>query len=294
MSEEQKHKIDDRLSRKWKKNLKFFHVLFVGISLGSLTGILSLNLVPDRNMGLLAAASVLLENIFIWTISLAILTGITFSFFAGRGIIKSTWIIWKWIGSITILILYMFFMSPYAAGIAASLDVSGKISGVNGSQVSGLIISVLVTCGVMLFLFYISFVKPWGHRSKDPITESAKIRLSFFSLAAVLTLYTSYMLYYFHNIRSQQFTNRSWMTEAGDYKGSIDCAGSRYDIQIHVDSDGKRDIAIESNHDSIYFTFASLLKYRLEDSDNFPVDTVSGATTTSICILRAVDTTFQQ
>ncbi len=288
MNEEQAMRIDDRLSRGWKKNLKFLHVFVAGISLGSLVSVLALLLPGSRQDGLVAASHVLIESVFVWSLSLSIVTGFLFSFFAGRGVVKSTWIICKWIGSFLVLAIYMFFVSPFAAGIAARWNVFHVLAYTDESVMSTLLLATSAVSLIYLFLFYISFKKPWGHRSTDPLTESPRVRLVLFILSALLGGYTIVMIFYFHSLRSEILPTLRWPESPGEYQGTIECAAARYDVRFVVNQDGVRNIQISSSRTSIYFEYAKLLKERLEKAEAFPVDAVTGATTTSVCILKSV------
>lgn len=284
-------KIDDVLSRANKKNLKFLHVLFAGGLAGSLASI------PVLLMGdgsIFAAAHPIVESVFSFSLYGLLVTGFLFSMYTGRGFIRSTWIIWKWGFSFLLLFVLLLFISPDASGLSAYAKGELWNDPVLVGLRTRLLYVTLALIPSVIFIYYISFKKPWKTRPTDPIAENPKWRKLLVALATGFVLLAVFQVLTLESIRRDlpEPADLSSLPD-GEYSGEFPCAGAIYGAALSKGEDGIQ-IQLSSNHGSVYYSYASMVIPRIEREMRLPVDGITGATTTSSCIQKAVEAAIRK
>ncbi len=281
--------------------LKTLHIASAGVWLGALTSIVLLHFLGPASsearerFGLDLAAYQIHEQLLFWAFVITLCTGLLFSLFTKWGFFVHYWLIAKWALALCLFALTLWFQSPALSGVVALSDAG--LSEFNGqsyqayrSQSSTLALSQLA---IVVFIFGISTLKPWGRRqsqqgivSKQPfprvwllggVGTAAAVGIAL-SVFGYLNLRT------YRNLAIED-VNIATLKD-GLYQGSADC-GFEYQLELGV-RDGRLSTArVLRNRDAHYARIAEAVLTRVERRQSLQVDAITGATTTSKCLLRA-------
>lgn len=281
-----------------KQILLALHLILVSAWFGSLITILILHLIratdyQSADFYLIDRMIFIIFDKLIMNISIGVaLSGLIFSMFTKWGFFKFYWITVKWIAISILAILLMFGASPVTNGMAAISDIlRTKCSG-NPDYIyysKQMLNYTLIQILVLIAIIYLSVTKPWGAR-KQRFTVKRKILLSLGSLIGLLLLLSGIMQY-----QQLTFFRNLPVTEAnlenipdGDYQANVDY-GFDYQVMVKVQNHVIIDIAILKNRNSIYAQLAELVRQRILDEQRVDVAAVTGATTTSKVLIKAVE-----
>ena len=286
------------LNIRWKKLLLSFHVIFACIWIGCLFSITILLLYktnffnPAEFEIVDKIIFIIHDKIIINSSLLMALTGLLFSTFTQWGFIKYWWIIIKWIGIITLAILIMFFSAPSVNGMAALSNVYNspitnfsEYSVYNSDAILYFIIQVLS----LIIIVFISVFKPWGQRQiKNKISRKLLIMIVvtiiLFTAAGAVIQYLQLNFYRNLIIDKVELTN----LQDGDYYGSTE-SDFEYKVKVKIINGTITDIEILNNRNSLYAKLAENIKFKIINSQQNNVDVVTGASTTSKILMKAVE-----
>lgn len=288
----------EKTARRW---LRVIHIIFIAGLTGGLASILFINFLTDLDVSQLFVANFSIYQIFNTVVTFSfygvVATGIVYSVFTHWGLTKHWWIIGKWTGTVALFLLVWIWLGPSINGMVALTDV-----GLNTpeqvefyNQYSrGLVPSILLALLIISILVSITIFRPWGQRKqKYELRRSLIVGLTALGVILGVTLgvlgYCDLESYRNMDISSPDLSR----IPDGDYLGSVNYAGFDYSVQVLVREKQIADIDVKQNRDSPYALFAEGVLPRILEKQTPNVDGITGATTTSKCLMKAVEVALE-
>lgn len=288
-----------RLKGRYLSLLKTLHLLFMTSFFGGLTASLVI-LVSKPPAGLdlsLAGADIMLYRINTYIVYFSFfgltITAILYGYLSNWGISRHRWIIIKWILLFVIAGVYIVAFKPSINGIAA-LSSGGQASGEETALYEALVRksvlnNVVLVC-LLVIIFFISTLKPFGRRNSDFLAEN---RIARISLIAVIILSTGFFILGWMNVnrlRTLPIGNPDLsMKPDGVYHGEFSDGSGVYHVNVEIEHHRISNVTLETDRNSEYVHYARPVIARVLKAQSLKVDAITGATTTSKCILKAVE-----
>lgn len=282
------------VTQRW---LKVVHVLSAGVWLGALTSVVWLftGIQPagqDRaRFGIDLAVYHVHETVLFWAFVATLTTGLIFSLFTRWGFFEHHWLTAKWIFSLGLFALTLWVQSPAVSGMVALSDAGlQQIHGQSYAAYRATCLAVAVAqLAVVVCVFALSVVKPWGRR-KRKIQVNRKVLLWAMGTGSALAVMAAVAGYL--NLQTYRTLAVSDISAAavadGEHSGVADC-GFVYRVTVVTRERRIEAIRVVANRDAHYAKIAEAVLQRIVQRQNANVDTITGATTTSRCLMRAVD-----
>jgi uncharacterized protein with FMN-binding domain len=287
------------LSKSGKKILLSLHIVLVSIWLGS---ILSIILMQLAKHSLLTATDffvvdrlifILFDSVIMNISIIVVITGLLFSMFTNWGFFKFYWIITKWLTILFLAIIIMFFASPCINGMASLSDVFSQECVSQPEYLKfeqGTIIYTYFQLFLIVAVIFLSVFKPWGTRKQKFKINRKIIILSGLMIGFLLTI-SSVMQYsqlvHYRNLPIIEINLSN--IDDGDFIGKVNY-GFEYEVMVHVKNHIIENIEIIKNRDSFYARLAEGIKHKILREQKINIDAVTGATTTSKILMKAVET----
>ena len=286
------------LSSSGQKILKGFHLTLAAITLGGLLSMFALFLLkasnPEMDQFPLDKGIYFLNNSVVYYSVLGnIFTALTYALYTKWGFFKFDWIIVKWALLIVLAVFFMVWFIPTINGMTSLSDARLHLGGSSEdyqSLVSKGFFRCFVLIGIFVAIFFISTIKPWGKRKEDLISNLKRLRVMLISLTLLFAAFGIMGNINLNKLRNMPIENSDLSgMEDGMYEGDFVGGGGTYTVKISI-KDGQM-MAIESNNDreSTYEIFSKPVTDRILERQNANVDGITGATTTSKCIMKAVE-----
>ena len=268
--------------------LKGVHLSCAALNLGGTAGLLGILLVVGKT----PQASALLLVLFDWLVAPAYYgllgTGIIYSLFTSWGFARFYWIVLKWLLALALFVATTFVLAPALTGTGA---YAGAVAG--NAQFAIYRTSAIGWTGVSLVvLFVIVFVstlKPWGRIEREwQLSRQLQLLLVIGTagMAAGMGVYN-------HLLLSER---RRLPIASADFRKLRDgkhLGVARFEfpyaVELEVRSGRLVAARMRANRDSEYARFAEQVLERVVQAQSLQVDAVSGATTTSVAILKAAE-----
>ncbi len=297
-------KIAFLLSAKTQRILKWIHITCVAFSTGGLLSILILQILKrqlgaDENLFLIDLSVFHIFNTAVnYSFYGIIFTGLLYSLFTKWGFVKHYWIIFKWIAVLILFVMIWIWVGPAINGSAALADGKFFFEGARSQYLDyshqGLLFN---TVGMVVFfvLILVSVIKPWGQRKpllqiKRKATLIIVATLTVFALLSLSMQSISLSRYRSMRIADSDLSK----LRDGIYFGRSTMGGFTYRVEVEVTNHKIENIKILSNRESPYARFAEGVIPRIKRKNNANVDTITGATTTSKCLMKAVENALEQ
>jgi uncharacterized protein with FMN-binding domain len=286
------------LSLPGKKILLSIHILLIAFWIGTVVSMLLLILFKHSAFSTFQINTVdkivfTLFDTIIMTVSIAVaITALIFSTFTNWGFLQFYWITTKWLLLIILAILITFFASPVVNGMASLSDVF-KERVIDHLQYKlfeqRTLLYTAIQLPLLAFLVFISTFKPWGKRNTKRIVNrkiviSLSLIIGLILITNVILQYTQ--LNYYRNLPVNEINLES--LDDGSYIGEVDYAYT-YKVKVSVEDHKIKDIKFIQNRDSHYARLAEGIKYKIINEQKINIDAVTGATTTSQIMLKAVE-----
>lgn len=279
--------------------LKTIHLLFIVIYFGGLTAIMVI--LALKSAGNLISNSVeadiiiyRLNNFLIYYSFLGLtITAIIYGLFSNWGILRYRWIILKWILLFTVAGIYIIVFSPSINGI-----VSLSSGGINSGETEKLyetlmrksIFYNIILISILLIIFFISTIKPFGRRNSDILSESKIARITILALLLLSAGFGFMGSLNLNRLRSMEINNPDLLTiDDGIYKGEFNDGAGIYTVEVAVNNHRISHVTMETERKSTYVNYARPVTGRIVEKQTVLVDAITGATTTSKCIMKAVE-----
>ncbi len=286
------------LGARGQKWLKGLHVTLVVFSVGAILAILVLLLVKQNfeaqeNLFPLDLGIFRLFKFLEYSFYGIILTGLIYSLFTKLGFFKHYWITVKWAGVLLLFVFSWVWIGPATTGMVALADGGFRLPGTLSEYLDysskGRFYS-LIECLVFVFILFISVLKPWGRRKLESRVKRKVV------LAVVIPLVVIMIAFLVLNWLTLQKFRRTEIQDVdvstlkdGTYYGEATIGGFTYKVEASLRKQRIVDLKIIANRKSSYARFAEGVMPRVLEAQNASVDTITGATTTSKALLKAVE-----
>lgn len=286
------------LGARGQKILKGLHVTFVACSLGGLLSMLVLLLLKQpvhagENLFLMDWS---IYQLFHYAVNYSfygvVLTGLIFSLFTRWGFFTHHWITAKWVGVLLLFVLVWVSVGPAIHGMVALADAGLSLSTARAEYLdytgNGLLY-ILIEGVLFVVLVFISVLKPWGMR-KRPFAVHRKVMLAVVgALVVMMGVFGVINAVTLQKYRNMEIGDSDLSSLAdGAYHGEATFGGFTYSVQVTVLDHAITDVKVLANRKSAYARFAEGVILRVLAAQNANVDAITGATTTSKCLMKAV------
>ncbi len=270
------------------------HLLLVSLWTGGLAALLFLNVL--RNAGLPHATDRIIFLINDWWVSnaglLVLFTAILFAMYTRWGLLRYRWLILKWLLVLGLAWMQMFLLTPAVNSLAAFSDIFSSaafsmesyrecIRSVNWSG-AGMLALLLISITVSVY-------KPWGRRNTRYHPGRKTINLTGWALVVLLSGATAFQYLQLQRYRTMSIepVRIADLTD-GRHIGSVEL-GRTCKARVLVSNGCIQSIDLDYSGGGLYVSLAGLIKYRVIAAQRVDVDAVTGATTTSKIMLKAIE-----
>jgi len=154
--------------------LKGFHLFFACLWVGASLAMLNLQIFykpasPDGLNTIHTVLSLLNFTVVIPAAMACLITGLLMSVFTNWGFFKHYWVLIKWIATPTMILFGTFVLGPWAGLMQALARSEGLKALQNQTYLSYRSLTLafgLILLGVLIFMIFMSTLKPWGQRGK--------------------------------------------------------------------------------------------------------------------------------
>jgi len=286
------------LGLKGRRVLLSVHILLNAIWIGGLVAILFLNVIKGGLKSgdeLYAANAIIfkLHDILLINLAFAVLTtGLLFSLFTKWGFFAFHWVTVKWLCMIVLFVLITFYLGPAINSLAAISDVERAQAAANPLYLQAQSDSTLlasIELVLLAIIIVISVFKPWGPR-KRVFRVNRKLVLAIGGLLGIAAIASVLMQFaQLQKYRQMPIQPIDLATVAdGNFTGEADF-GFRYVVRVSLEDHEIRNIEILENRQSLYARLAEGVVKKVLQAQSPNVDAVTGATTTSKALMRAVE-----
>jgi len=291
------------LSNSWRKTLKALHLIFAGINLGGMLCIAGLFAIKTYRPGLFSDIATDFSIYFInnyiifFTVIGNLMTSLIFALFTHWGFFKATWLTVKWVLFVLLAVVFLVWFIP-TVNEMTSLTSSGLSRTVTGGDYDsltqkGLWLSVTIFA-IFGLIFFISSLKPWPKRKSDVFQNLVKVRwvvIVILILFAAFGIFNAFQLSKLRNMEIEEIDLAQ--IEDGLYEGQFDGGGGIYKVKVKIENHSIVTIEHETTRTSKWARFADPTILKIIEKQSPDVDAITGATTTSKCIMKAVENALQ-
>ncbi|MBT3229208.1 MAG: FMN-binding protein [Candidatus Marinimicrobia bacterium] len=284
----------EKTGRRW---LRVIHIVFIAFLMGGLASILVINHLADLDTHQLFIANYSIYSLFniIVTFSFygVVTTGLVYSVFTHWGLTKHWWIIGKWSGTVVLFTLVWIWLGPAINGMVALSDIGLREPAVPHSYTeyhNTLTPVITVALLVMFTLIAITIFRPWGQRTQKYEMQRGMV-LTLTGIGVVLGVGLGLMGYYdLESYRNMSISSPD-LTKVPDgiHRGSVKYSSFEYTVAVKVNQSRIMGVGIVQNRDSDYARFAEGIIPRVLKKQSPNVDGITGATTTSKCLMKAIE-----
>lgn len=291
------------LPDKWRKVLSIIHQVLVGIFFLSAIYILVLLIMRSSADGLKlksldAKVYATVNGIFSWSFYAVIASALIFALFTKWGFFKFRWIITKWVLSGILFCMTMFFVYPAVSGIVAlrsggfSIDGAGEeYSRLGRAVMVWLIIEIILIAAMKVF----SGLKPWGVRKKTLNVGHKTVLVITASIILIGLLFIIVNFISLQKIRDMAISEPNLKSlEDGKYIGQAEVAGFSYVVEVVMTNHRIDRIKVLKNSNNAYARWAEGVIHKIIKEQTLQVDAITGATTTSKALMKAVSNSLQK
>ena len=249
---------------------------------------------PDINQFPMDRSIYLINNsVVYYSVMGNILTAMTYGLFTRWGFFKFDWVVVKWLLLIGLAVLFMMRFIPSVNGMTSLSDAGLNTAGAE-AEYSDFVQRGLFWCVVLIGLFgaifFISTIKPWGKRKEDLVSNIRRLRIILLSLTFLFLVFGIIGNINLNKLRKMPIENSKLSNlPDGVYEGSFVGGGGTYKVKVYMKEEKMVQIESQNDRHSQYEKFARPVLDRIIENQNANVDGITGATTTSKCIMKAVE-----
>lgn len=287
------------LSRRGQQWLKALHITLAALSLGGSMVALILLAIKQGEARFHFDFTIdyvnyhLFNGLIFYTFLGNLITALTYALYTHWGFIRFRWLMAKWIIMLALLLVVLVFFAPAVNGLVGLSD-SGLHQGSLHQEYERLQSQAAAAAMIMvlffLAIFVISAVRPWGKQEKDIFANIRRARFAIISLAAVGLFFSIFNGVQLNKLRGLPIDNVDFaQLPDGEYAGVFEGGGGPYQVLLEVREGKLVDARLEVQRDSRYVQMAERVLPRVIEQQALQVDAITGATTTSKCILKAAE-----
>lgn len=286
-----------------KRILLSVHLLLNSVWVGGLAVILFLNATkgPVISADHLSAVNQTLfriHDVVVMNIGFGVVvTGLLFSLFTKWGFFDFYWVIVKWLGLVGVFLLITFLLAPVVNGMAALSDVHGLQALTNPAYLEYERQTTLVSAlllALLALIIGVSVFKPWGPRKRS-FNVSRKVVLAGGISVGVLVIGGTIL----QSMRLESYRRTPVndvdlaMVDDGTYTGDVRF-GVDYTVEVNVKNHIIESVRILSDHSGFYAQLAAGVIGKVLKAQTPNVVAVTGATTSSKGVLKAIEAALPQ
>jgi uncharacterized protein with FMN-binding domain len=287
------------LSRGLQKILFWIHITAAGTLLGNMFGILLLVLSkghfksPEQLYPVDFMIYQILNILVTYAFIVIILSAFIYGIFTRWGFFRHYWIMTKWLLALVVFALVWFLWGPAIDGMVSLSDGRFVLDGarheyLNKSHIA--FISTIIGILITLLIFLVSVFKPWGVRATKALLKEKSLRIVatiILLIGLFFTIFSSITLNHYRTIPiADSDLNK---IPDGLYTGQTDIGGFVYGVKVKVYNHKIDSIAVLHNRTSSYARYAEGVIPRIISRQNANVQGITGATTTSKALMKAVE-----
>ena len=281
-----------------KRILLSVHILLNSIWIGGLAAMLFLTFASERvesgqqlygaNLTVFLIHDAVVMNVGIGVI----VTSLLFSLFTKWGFFDFYWVIVKWIGLLVMFGVITFLLSPAVNGMVALSDLEGIRALDNPTYLqyqreTTLYGSILLL--LLLAVICVSVFKPWGPRKRQFGTSRRTVLLSGVGSGFVIIGVLAFQFAQLQEYRNMLIENVNFeKIPDGTYIGAADL-GFEFRVAVSIKNHLVSDFRVLENYSSVYAKLAEGVAKKVLNEQSLNVRAVTGATTTSKCLLKAAE-----
>lgn len=278
--------------RRWAAPaVKTIHLVSAGAWIGCLVAVVAGSVVAgslrqDAAFGAVAVVFRLVDRVLPWTWYATLGTGLVFSLHLKWGFVHHVWVTAKWALGSALIAAAVFWQAPVVARLAAEADLGRPGWAVANAEARNVAL-VLIT--IVAVIFAISTFKPWGRFARAwtaPRARTAVVVWVATLATAGASLAQSCQLDRIRALRIEPVDMAG--VADGRHRGRADPEpGFPYEVEVET-RDG-RIVAARAIHNrtGTYPRLAEGVLERIVERQTVAVDAVTGATTTSKCLMAA-------
>jgi len=288
----------EKTARRW---LRVIHIFFIASLTGGLASILIVNHITGLDARELFIANYSIYTLFnivvTWSFYGVVTTGLIYSVFTHWGLTKHWWIIGKWTGTVILFVLVWVWLGPAINGMVALSDIGlskPEISHSYAEYHNSLTPVIAIALLLVFVLISITIFRPWGQREQKYELRRGMI-LTLTGIGLVLGVGLGLLGYYdLESYRNMEIkTPDLAQIPDGSYTGSVSYSGFEYAVEVRIAEHRIERAEVIENRDSDYARFAEGVIQRIIEKQSPDVDGITGATTTSKCLMKAVETALE-
>lgn len=287
------------LGNKTQKWLKGFHVLFAALCLGGTAAILALQSMKYRLGDEIDHLTAEMSLYHLWNWSVAapfyglLLTGLLISLFTRWGFVRFPWVAVKWAGVLLLVALNWIWLGPAVGGMMALADGYFSIDGAlplyrvlfrQATAAAG------IQSVVLILLVFLSVFKPWGPREKAGAGRPVLVRsIALFLVLAFLGMgvLNALSLRRYRDMPIAHVEPDS--LPDGLYRGEAADRSFTCEVQVTLRDGMITSVETVKSRRGLYSRYAQGVFERVLNQQTPNVDTITGATTTSKVLLKAIE-----
>jgi len=286
----------------WRKILKAVHLSFMALCFGSMISIIFLLKLRSKFNGsrlasLDTAIYKLFNGIFSWSFYGIMASALIYSIFTKKGFFRYRWITVKWISAVILICLTLFFVYPSVSGLMAIRSGDFTIEGAKEEYFRmGSVATFWLILAAALFIgmIILATLKPWGARKKEPGLKRKTVLIIATTGILIGLLFMAASFFNLQRIRSMTIKEPDLKgLENGTYIGRAEVGGFSYVVEVIMTNHRIEDIKVLKNRNSSYARWAETVIYKILRYQTLKVDAVTGATTSSKALMKAVSNSLQ-
>jgi len=288
------------LSSAWQKFFKLVHIVAASIWLGSAISsfmILQLhkNMSPEINLFHFDVALFRIsESLISGSFFVVLITAIIFSLFTKYGFFRYYWLTIKWLVLIALLLIHTGLYAPAIHGMVALSDSGLAITtgqAIYASLYAKASLFIVIESSLVLLLFIVSILKPFGLAKWAAKEHKPKklVRILVTDITILIFAFATYNEYQFEKVRNLEIKNVDFAHHRSDtYLGEYDFQFT-YKVGVVVEDGILTDIEILENRDNDHSRYAEGIVKKIIEKQRIDVDAITGATSTSVAIQKAIE-----
>ncbi|UCF31937.1 MAG: FMN-binding protein [bacterium] len=292
------------LSVRAQRWLKGLHILSAAVGIGGLVSLCVLMRVKyslGDELDPLTVDIVLLNVMnmaVIYPFFASIVTGTLYSLLTEWGFIRHRWVTVKWAGAATLSIITVLWLVPAVNGMVALADGFFSIEGADplyrnlfrqgvGAMAAGL--------SVLAILAFVSVLKPWGSRTGRSRFSPTTVRIVVGGLILAGAAFLTANAISLQRYRTMEIGHID-PASLGDgiYEGEAADSSFTYRVRVTVRDGMILSVKAATNRRSPYALYAEGVFVKVINLQSPGVDAITGATTTSKVLLKAVANAMQK
>ena len=227
-----------------------------------------------------------------------IATALCYSLYTRWGFVRFRWLAVKWILLIALIFVVLGFFGSRINGLAGLSD-SGLNHGAFQNEYNRLLLQAFFFAAALvaffLAIFIISAVRPWGKGKRDIFSDIHKARRIILPIVALALAFGVFNTIQLNQLRRLSISPLDFSkVPDGKYTGVFEKGGGPYEVALEFQSGRLMDARLSASRQSKYVKMAEQVLQRMAEEQSLQVDAITGATTTSMCILKAAEQAIRE